>query len=550
MAEARTCQECGELVPESAPGNYCPNCLLALVAPVGLKHTAPDSPESESVLPANWVFGNYELLEKIGEGGMGVVYRARQTSLSRIVALKMMRSGALATEKETKRFRVEAQAAGRLQHPNVVRIHEVGEYNGQAFFSMDYIEGKSLAEVVRRTPLPAERAARYVRIIAEAMHHAHEHGVLHRDLKPANVLLDALDQPRITDFGLAKRVEAESFLTQPGVILGTPSYMPPEQAAGKLEAMTPRSDVYSMGAILYDLLTGRPPFRADTPLDTLRQVLDTEPAPPRLLNPKVPHDLETVCLKCLTKEPADRYSSARELAEDLGRYLQREPIRARPVGRLERLWRWGRRAPALAGSAAVTSLLFLLLAVAAAWQVSDAAHGNSVTARLASQVIRHKLDLMGAEVKTLAQDPAFFDEVSQGDRTSQKSFLARHYTNNALVQGLRLANWMLINTNGSVLARWPDGSATSEVNLTNRDYFQGALRLMPSPYVSQVYRSVLETNDLMKDRFGVAVAVQDSNTVVRAVVSAMVQLIRFCFQDDTKCAILGAWQDRDELIRL
>ncbi|HEV3024642.1 MAG TPA: serine/threonine-protein kinase, partial [Pirellulales bacterium] len=302
-------------------------------------------------------FGDYELLGEIARGGMGVVYKARQTRLNRLVALKMIKSGELASADDVMRFHSEAEAAGNLQHPNIVAIYEVGEHDGQHFFSMEYVEGRSLADVVRENPLSAKKSAEYVRSIAEAIQYAHERGTLHRDLKPSNVLIDMHDRPRVTDFGLAKRIEGGSEMTGTGQVLGTPSYMPPEQAAGDRGAVGPASDVYSLGAILYELLVGRPPFRAETPLDTLLQVLEQEPAAPRRLNPKLPRDLETVCLKCLRKEPARRYASAAELADDLGRFLDREPIRARRISQSERAWLWCKRRPVVAGLSAALLII-------------------------------------------------------------------------------------------------------------------------------------------------------------------------------------------------
>lgn len=306
--------------------------------------------------------GDYELLEEIARGGMGVVYKARQTSLSRIVAVKMILTGQFASEQEAKRFQTEAEAAANLKHRHIVAVYEVGEYEGQSYFSMDYIEGKNLAEFVREHPLPPRTAARYVHQIAEAIHFAHQQGTLHRDLKPSNVLIDANDEVKITDFGLATQVEADSGLTQTGQILGTPSYMPPEQAQGKRLLIGPASDVYSLGAILYELLTGRPPFKADNTLETLRQVIETEPISPRLLNPAVPKDLETICLKCLEKEPHKRILTGELLAEELERFLNGEPILSRPISRVERVWRACKRNPAVA-SLIATVLLVLVVGV-------------------------------------------------------------------------------------------------------------------------------------------------------------------------------------------
>jgi serine/threonine-protein kinase len=297
------------------------------------------SPAAPELVPAR-SFGDYELLAEIARGGMGVVFKARQKRLKRLVALKMIRAGQLATPDDLQRFRVEAEAAARLRHPNIVAVHEVGEVDGQLFFSMDFIEGLTLAQRLRDGPLPGRTAAGYVRQLARAVHYAHRQGILHRDLKPSNVLLDHEEQPHLTDFGLAKRLDtADTALTQTGAVVGTPSYMAPEQAAGRVKELGPACDVYGLGAVLYELVTGRPPFRSDTPLDTVLQVLEREPVPPRFLNPKIEPDLETICLKCLEKEPSRRYASTDELADDLQRYLDGETIRACSYNVLARLIR-------------------------------------------------------------------------------------------------------------------------------------------------------------------------------------------------------------------
>jgi serine/threonine-protein kinase len=280
--------------------------------------------------------GNYEILGELGRGGMGVVFKAQQTDLHRTVAIKMILGGTVAGEEDLNRFRTEAEATASLQHPNIVRIHEVGEFEGRPYFSMEFVDGPSLAQRLAEGPLPSRPAARYVAILARAIQHAHEHKILHRDLKPANVLLDGEDAPHITDFGLAKRLQADSGQTRTGAVLGTPSYMAPEQAAGRKE-LTEAIDVYGLGGILYELLTGRPPFRAESSLATILQVLDRDPAPPRILNPNVERDLETICLKCLEKDPARRYSSAKALAEDIERYLAGESISARSLNLMSRV---------------------------------------------------------------------------------------------------------------------------------------------------------------------------------------------------------------------
>ncbi|MCA9068722.1 MAG: PQQ-binding-like beta-propeller repeat protein [Planctomycetaceae bacterium] len=307
-------------------------------------------------------FGDYELLSEIARGGMGVVYKARQVKLNRIVALKMILSGELASQEMVQRFQTEAEAAARLEHPGIVPVFEIGRHEGQHYFSMAYINGPSLAAVVAQGPLPPRDAATLTKIVSTAMGYAHDRGVIHRDLKPANLLLAKVNdqresavflkaeglepgwyEPKVTDFGLAKVSEGDSQLTGTGQVMGTPSYMPPEQPSGQIDVMGPLTDVYSLGGILYCLLTGRPPFQSDNVMDTLRQVVDDDPVPVRRLNPAVPIDLETVCAKCLEKSPSKRYGSANDLGQELERFLEGRPIEARPVGRVEQAWRWCRR---------------------------------------------------------------------------------------------------------------------------------------------------------------------------------------------------------------
>jgi len=312
-------------------------------------------------------FGDYELIRKVAQGGMGVVFQARQKTLNRLVALKMILAGRLATAAEVQRFRAEAEAAAQLDHPGIVPIYEVGEHAGQHYFSMGYVDGDSLAAKVKDGPLPPREAAGLIEQVARALDYAHGRGIIHRDLKPANILLDRDGQPKITDFGLARMAASESHLTVSGQVVGTPSYMPPEQAAGKSDQIGTATDVYALGATLYCLLTGRPPFQAASVVETLKQVLEQEPVPPRQLNTAVPRDLETICLKCLQKEPARRYASALALGADLAHYLAGEPIRARPVGRVERGWRWCRRNPVVAGLIAAVLLLFVAGFAGVAW---------------------------------------------------------------------------------------------------------------------------------------------------------------------------------------
>ena len=271
-------------------------------------------------------FGNYELLNEIARGGMGVVYRARQVDLNRIVAIKMLLFGQFSSNEFVRRFKGEAQAVASLNHPNIVSIHEVGEHQKQLYFSMDYIDGKNLAELTRERPATVRKAVTWVKLIAEAIHYAHQQGILHRDLKPSNILVDAHDQPHITDFGLAKRIDGNGQITQTGEQIGTPSYSAPEQLQGNQSLIGPGSDVYSLGALFYHLLTGRPPFSAETLEETLRQVIVVEAAPLRMINAAVPLELESICLKCLNKKPVARYPDALSMAEDLDRWLSGNPV--------------------------------------------------------------------------------------------------------------------------------------------------------------------------------------------------------------------------------
>lgn len=358
MSEDQTIQQ----FPEPAPAET--TVRLEACAQADELPTVHEPTQAQTLTAAvGQLFGEYELLAMIARGGMGVVYRARQTTLNRVVALKMILAGRLANPEDVARFHTEAEAAARLKHPNIVPVHDVGACDGQHYFTMDYIDGMSLDQKVSQGPLASKAAARYVRILARAVQYAHRQGILHRDLKPSNVLVDADDEPHITDFGLAKRLgndKASSGQTRSGTILGTPSYMAPEQAQGKTALVGPGADVYSLGAILYELLTGRPPFRAETALDTVMQVIDHQPVPPRLLNPNIDHDLETICLKCLEKSIPMRYASAEELGEDLQRYLSGDSISARSFNVLDRLAHVLHRDTRTADFATWSSMVFVM----------------------------------------------------------------------------------------------------------------------------------------------------------------------------------------------
>jgi serine/threonine-protein kinase len=325
-----------------------------------LLDSARHATRSERVVEKLGELGDYELLEEVGRGGQGVVFRARQRSLNRTVALKVINLGQWASEAHVKRFRREALSAARLNHPRIVPIYEVGERDGACYFGMGFIEGGQLDEAVKRAPMSIRQSAELIAKVARTVHYAHEHGILHRDIKPGNILLDQQGEPHLTDFGLARLVESESTVTCTLEVLGTPSYMAPEQAAGNNAQLTCATDVYSLGAVLYQLLTGHPPFAGGTTYETIRLLLDTEPRRPRLLNAKIDRELSTICLRCLEKDPKRRYSSALALAEDLEHWLKHEPICAKRSGFFTRGRKWVRRKPANA------ALIAALAALAAA----------------------------------------------------------------------------------------------------------------------------------------------------------------------------------------
>lgn len=355
-SDARICPQCGARLFQDQ--QRCDACLLALAA---LGAVDEESPAAET----GGQLGDYELLEVIGRGGQGRVYRARQKSLNRVVALKLIPLGQWSSPARLKRFQLEAEAAARLDHPGIVPIYEIGEGAGHCFFSMRLIAGGRLDEVFPRRPAPVRQAAELVARLARTVHFAHQRGILHRDIKPGNVLLDADGQPQLTDFGLAKLVEQDSTVTHSLEVLGTPSFMAPEQAAGDHRQVATTTDIYGLGAVLYYLLTGTPPFAGGTTYETIRLVIETEPRSPAALNGQVDRDLETICLKCLEKEPAKRYGSAEAVAAELDRYLRGELILARQVTPAEKIWRWCRRKPALAASLACSVLLLTSLAVGA-----------------------------------------------------------------------------------------------------------------------------------------------------------------------------------------
>jgi serine/threonine protein kinase/tetratricopeptide (TPR) repeat protein len=371
----RVCGKCGAKIFSDAPEGLCTGCVLETALGIfpdavaagddcgsAKDVEAKEATQSKTAARAAKMLGelgDYELLEEVGRGGQGVVFRARQKSLNRIVALKVIGLGQWATKAHLKRFRLEAEAAASLDHPCIVPIYEVGEREGQCYFSMKFVEGGQLDEVVKQTPLSIQQAVELIAKVARTVHYAHEHSILHRDIKPGNILLDAKGEPHLTDFGLARLVESESTVTRTLEVLGTPSYMAPEQAAGNNARLTSATDVYGLGAVLYQLLTGHPPFAGGTTYETIKLLLETEPRPPRLWDPKVDRDVSTICLKCLEKDPKRRYSSALALAEDLERWLKHEPIQARRIGVVGRAKKWLQRNPTVV---AVVTLSLALIA--------------------------------------------------------------------------------------------------------------------------------------------------------------------------------------------
>jgi len=440
----------------------------------GSRETGVHDALAQDDQPIPGEFGDYEILERLGRGGMGVVFKARQRSLNRVVALKMILSGRYASREEIERFRAEAESAARLRHPHIVPIYEIGEHEGRQFFSMGYVDGASLDQLTEESPLTSRDAAAYVRTVAEAVHFAHEQGVLHRDLKPSNVLIDIDDQPHVADFGLAKNAQSDHELTMTGQVLGTPNYISPEQALGRTKHVGPRSDVYSLGAMLYALVTGRPPFNAETTAATIMQLIEQEPVAPRLLNPSIDRDLETVILKCLQKDPGGRYASAKELADDLNRYLENVPIHARPIGVVERTWRWCRKNPLVASlGMATASALLVGMTVAIYFSIlSDrAAH----RAQMREQEANESRALAEQQTASLAK-ANYFQRIALAQRDLETKNLTRademlrgcaeplrgwewHYLNRRRVSppreieiGSDAGYWLAIHPNGKYVA--------------------------------------------------------------------------------------------------
>jgi hypothetical protein len=507
----RPCPRCGSDLPASAPSGLCPRCLLLN----GLAEDGPEpdawpalSPGASGGSPPR--FGDYELLERLSRGGMGIVYRARHVAQGRNVALKVLAGGNLAGDVELYRFRAEADVASRLDHPHIVPIYEAGEHEGHPYFTMKLLEGGSLAQHTERFRGAPRRAAELVATLARAVHYGHKRGILHRDLKPANVLLDVEGRASIADFGVARLMEREAQYTRSDAVVGTPSYMAPEQAAGRSQQITTAVDIYGLGAILYELLTGRPPFEADTPVVTLRRVVESEPLAPRALDASIDGDLETICLKCLEKDPTRRYGSAEELADELDRYLNGEPLLARRAGWGSRLWQWCRRHTVAAGLL-FTAVWLLLVTTVVALVVgilqgqdreSEELSTNSYAARALAGTMLFQLRENSDAVERAAADPTLIDALQRRDLAALQDISSGLCAPYGEIRGGERRErcrppfdyWFVLDAQGTALARWlkpPEDFLFK--NYEWRDYFQGAKQLTAerrqASYISRAFKS-------------------------------------------------------------
>jgi serine/threonine-protein kinase len=519
------------------------DCLRGLEAMNELRQAIEESEREPGVAPRR--VGDFELCREIGRGGMGVVYEALDIKLKRRVALKMIKSGDLASPQEVERFRAEAESVARLQHPNIVQIFAVGEQDGRPYLALEFIDGGSLEALLAAKPLPPNEAAQFVETLARAVQYAHQCGIVHRDLKPANVLLGketTISQPestspcisrspKITDFGLAKRLqEGEPGPTHSGAIMGTPSYMAPEQANGKTRDIGPATDVYALGAILYECLTGRPPFKAANPMDTLLQVIGHEPVPPSRLQPLVPRDLETICLKCLAKDIPRRYGSASEVAEELQRFQRGDPIKARPCGYADRALRWCRRNPGVTSLIVMAILLTLVAGGLVALHLADETaarareagrkdeilYSVSYAADGVAGLVDARLQELSRAVERTSVDPRLRLILKDPQRKGLDQFLEsiyRHYDDPRHKVARSpdehpFKNWYILGPDGKLWANTAGPNVLGK-DFHHRDYFQGAMRLAEQKHtsavhISRVFRSV---NDNLY-KFGISAPVR------------------------------------------
>lgn len=522
---SQACAHCGAGLSPALAGR-CPVCLLA----AGLE---PLEPLLEDPLPGKdgqpYPFGDYELLMQLARGGMGVVYKARHVPLDRTVALKMIAEGGLAGAAEVRRFEIETKVIARLEHRNIVPIYDVGTHEGRHYFTMKLMEGGSLDGYVDHFRNRPDEAVRLVETIALAVHYGHQRGVLHQDLKSANLLLDAEGVPHVADFGLARILDSEAGVRQTGTVMGTPGYMAPEQADPRRPPLTVATDVYSLGVILYELLTGQLPFKATSRDEMLSLLLSAEPHAPRDIDPRIPRELEAICLKCLEKEPSRRYGSAEALAKDLECYRKGEPIVAKPPSRMGRVWRWGRRHP-LGVGLLVTLVWILLVAAVGAVSIAraqeadlrrDALRVNVYAARHVAGAVLFKLAQYRQTLESAAAQPELIAALQAHDDAALESFCKDGFTSyssprrgsKASGTGSPFDRWFILDTAGVAIARWPEPSPRDFLHKDYgwRDYFQGAQRLAAmkqrSAYVSRAFMS--EANDRYTFALSVPVLADD-----------------------------------------
>lgn len=450
-------------------------------------------------------FGKYQILGEIARGGMGVVYKAFDPDLERNVALKMIRAGHLATEEDLERFHIEAKAAASLSHPNIVRVHDFGEHKGQAYFTMELIQGDTLNRHDCDFTSDFREAGRLLALVARAIHHAHQRGIIHRDLKPANILIDAAGEPHVTDFGLAMHLEGRERLTDSNILLGTLPYMAPERLSDKVQPLTTSVDIWSLGVILYEILTGRQPFHGNNQIDEQDKIRGGDPLPVHDLNRRVQKDLGAICQKCLEKDPRARYGSAEALAEDLERWLRGEPPRARVIGPLPRLGRWCRRKPALAGVIVASFLLFLILtmtpfvvAASKSARRREILETNVYMAQGAASQIQLQLKSYGGPVLGAGDRPELAELLLKKDLTGLADFLERM---RKTYPTPKFESWLIVDLDGTMLARSPDNNAVGR-KVGVRDYFRGTRQHhLASPdergvHLSLVYQSVAEPHQV------------------------------------------------------
>ncbi|QDV36520.1 serine/threonine-protein kinase [Tautonia plasticadhaerens] len=540
-----------------APGRF-PGAAPERTIDLG-EASGPGEAGEASPAPTPARCGDYDLLGEVARGGMGVVYRASHRGLNKVVALKMILDGPLASGDGIRRFRAEAEALAVLDHPHIVPVFDVGQAGSHHYFVMRYMPGGSLADRLARGPVEPEEAARLAHTIARAVHHAHRRGILHRDLKPSNILLDAEGRPSVSDFGLAKRIGDLDERTATGAIVGSPSYMAPEQAEGS-RSITVATDVYGLGAILFALLTGRPPFRSESVLETIRQVRECDPEPPASLNRRVDRDLETICLRCLAKDPDRRYESADDLADDLGRWLRGEPIRARRVGRAGRLALWCRRHPAASSLGLLTAVSLVATTLAAlslarareAMLVREVGMSNRYAARHVASTILRELEHLGRPVAEAAGDPELIGLLTRDDREGLQRYVERRERDpfgasdgrTSLSGESPYATWFVLDRSGVIRGESPRSRDVVGRDFGGRDYVRGAIEHADRPGSSAVHVSLIfkSENDGMP-KFALAAPVRPGPGgppigVVAATVTTRAELEGLRLDDRSRIAVL------------